>query len=81
MLKTLLKRYDDTHFLNQLICILVKKSTKMNYSLGPRVDPRIRLVLATISRVDPRVGLKVGPSQIRVNPKVEESQLWQFSKA
>jgi len=37
----------------------------MNYSLGPRVDPRIRRVLATISRVDPRVVPKVGPSQVR----------------
>ena len=47
----------------------------MNYSLGPRVDPRIRQVLATISQVDPRVVLKVGPSQVRVDPNVEESQL------
>ena len=43
----------------------------MNYSL----DPRIRRVLATISRVDPRVVPKVGPSQVRVDPNVEESQL------
>ena len=47
----------------------------MDYSLGPRVDPRIRRVLATISRVDPRVIPKVGPSQVRVDPNVEESQL------
>ena len=47
----------------------------MNYSLGPRVDLRIRRVLATISRVDPRVVPKVGPSQVRVDPNVEESQL------
>ena len=47
----------------------------MNYSLGPRVDPKIRRVLATISWVHPRVALKVGPSQVRVDPNVEESQL------
>ena len=34
----------------------------MNYSLGPRVNPR--------------VVPKVGPSQVRVDPNVEESQLW-----
>ena len=45
----------------------------MNYSLGPRVDPRIRRVLATISRVDPRVvpksaRAKLGSTQTLKNP-------------
>ena len=57
------------------VCSVVKKSTKINYSLSPRVDPRIRRVLATISRVDPRVVPKVGPSQVRVDPNVKESHL------